>query len=271
MTYRKLIYEGDIRQWFAEIMSTDESLLLCSGPEVAENSSPEPEMKERAIGLYTSASTGQSKCIWNTYERLMFNAQITAREFEVTESDTLLMMAKPWHVAGLSWVFMAEQVNANYSFIPTKKGGVQRWYRAIREVRPTYVLTVPAVLRRLCAYENWQVPKVVFGGAPMAAEDYEPLAKHCSTIYQGYGQTEAGGLISCRKMRLDGALADENLASNYGQPPEEFELRCDGTTGGPASVWLKSSTAIYRGFYDTGDLGYLEKDGALVLQGRSDA
>ncbi|MDZ7681881.1 MAG: AMP-binding protein [Fodinibius sp.] len=250
-------------------MNASESLLLCGPPAVEPSDGPsEYEIQERALGLFTSATTGAPKCIWNTYNRLVHNARITGREFDLSQRDRLLMMAKPWHVAGLSWVLMAEQRNLNYSFIHTKKGEIERWYRAIKEYRPTYLLTVPTVLRKLFTYEDWQVPNIVFGGAPITSADYGPLAEHCSTIYQGYGQTEAGGLISCKKLSADAEIPKE-MVSNYGSPPDEFELRCRGSKEKPASIWLKSPTAIYGDFYDTGDCGYRADDGSLVLKGRA--
>jgi acyl-coenzyme A synthetase/AMP-(fatty) acid ligase len=270
MSFSRLIFDGDFDRWANTILNSSESLLLCGSPDVGTQKGPDLQgTNRRAIGLFTSATTGQAKCIWNSYDRLALNARITAREFEITDNDKLLMMAKPWHVAGLSWVLMAEQLNVNYSFIPTKKGETERWHSAIRELRPTYLLTVPAVLRALLDRDEWEVPNIVFGGAPMDDEEYKPLTEHCEMIYQGYGQTEAGGLISCRKLSVPFNVPS-GLSANYGVPPREFELKCKGSQAHPAPIMLESPTAIHRGFYDTGDLGYLKDDGSLVLAGRAE-
>jgi len=85
---------------------------------------------------------------------------------------------------------------------------------------------------------------------------------------QGYGQTEAGGLIGCYHVDSDKNQSG-NIYECYGQWPEEFAIRCEGRPDRPAPIWLKSPTACRNGFYHTGDYGYIS-EGKLFLLGRSD-
>lgn len=252
-----------------EILSSNENLLLSSSD--AEHpflhvGLTEPR-EERKIGLFTSGSTGDAKCIWNTLERLQLNAQITARQFGVAQGDRLLMMAKPWHVAGVSWMLMAEWLNLEYRFVVTRKGNEQSWLEAIRSFEPDCLLTVPPVLRSLPDAE-WKVPKIVYGGNPVQKEDISRFAKHGNVLIQGYGQTEAGGLISCYTVET-GEHGTGNVHKCYGRWPKEFAIRCPGSPRHPAPLWLESPTACRSGFYDTGDYGYIN-NGRLFLLGRGD-
>ena len=54
------------------------------------------------VGIFSSGTTSTPKCIWNRVDRLVKNGQYSAEAFEVKVSDTLLLMALPWHVAGLT-------------------------------------------------------------------------------------------------------------------------------------------------------------------------
>lgn len=265
MSYKKLRFKGDTKRWFSEIMNAEEHLLL-NGSEHGKQFLPD-SADHRLIGLFTSATTGHAKCICNSFEKLLLNALISAREFEISSGDRLLMMAKPWHVAGLSWGLMGETLDLDYTFIPTKRWEANRWYKAIQEIEPDYLLTVPAVLRSLFNFGDWFVPNIVFGGTPIAYEDYEPLSRHTQTMYQGYGQTEAGGLISCHKIESSESI-DPQMQYRYGAPPKEFEVRCDGSAEEPKTILLKSPSSIYDDFYDTGDVGFMEK-GRLFLAGRN--
>ncbi|GEM_PF-801928 len=269
MNYRRLRFNGDIRPWVSEIIRSDKHLLLSQHEPSACKVAPLPKEAESSlqIGLYTSATTGPPKCIWNSYNRLIKNAQITAREFEISEGDSLLMMAKPWHVAGLSWTLMAENLNLDYTFISTKRGEDKQWVKAIKNIQPDYLLTVPAVLRSLFGYEDWFVPNIVYGGTPIRDEDYKSLSNYADTLYQGYGQTEAGGLISCQRLSTAASIP-EGASRCYGDPPKEFKIRCEGTPDNPQPIWFKSPTATQRGFYDTGDEGFISDGGQLYLQGR---
>lgn len=269
MKHKTVTFDGKAQNWFSEIMTSEENLLLSAPGKEGQQLgvvSPKEKQESRYIGLYTSATTGTAKVIWNTFDRLMRNAGISAREFEITGDDRLLMLAKPWHVAGLSWALIGEYLNLDYRLIPTESGEEQRWYQAIMDFNPDYLLTVPEVLRRLFDFDDWFVSNIVYGGTPITDEDYRPLSIHAHNLYQGYGQTEAGGLISSHKIMT----AQEIPAGScycYGYPPEEFKVQCEGTPKNPQPIWLQSPTAVYDGFYDTGDKGYM-RDGKIFLRGR---
>lgn len=268
MMYNRLQFSEDVEEWFQQILHSNGNLLLCPRDHtLAHCNSPEKGENNRQLGLFTSATTGDPKCIWNSVDNLLQNARITSREFEISSSDRLLMMAKPWHVAGLSWVLMAEDIGVSYSFLLTRSGEGEQWYKAIREYQPSHIMTVPQVLRTLFEYDDWFVPNIIYGGASIYENDYKLLSHHTKYCYQGYGQTEAGGLISCQKIIMDGQRR-RNISHCYGKPPSEFSIHCEGTPDHPEPIWLKSPTAIYDNYYDTGDLGYMDHSDDLYLIGR---
>lgn len=177
------------------------------------------------------------------------------------------MMALPWHVAGFSWMLMAEQLDCDYFFVTTKKGKHNFWIKTVQDIQPDYLLTVPAVLRALYG-EDWFVPNVTYGGYSIQFEEYKKLSTHCSTMYQGYGQAEAGGLISSYKRRstlLPSGM--ENLCN--GNVIDGVKISCNGTHKKPEPILITSDTAYTQKTYHSGDMGFKDEEGNIYVVGRS--
>lgn len=251
---------------FKELIETEVSQLLIP-PQYSKDQIEISELisDKKSIGLFSSGTTAHPKCIWNTFDNLILNAQRSAEIFEIDNSKKLLMLAKPWHVAGLSWALMAEELGCEYKFITTNRGEEEQWFEAITQFEPDYILTVPSVLIALFD-KSWFVPNIVFGGIPLEEDDFKPLSSHCLNMYQGYGQTEAGGLIACHKHSSSSQIQkDEHM--NCGIPIEGVELKTEGTASDLGSIYIRSETAFTVEWYNSGDFGFI-RDGEVYLTGR---
>ncbi len=94
------------------------------------------------------------------------------------------------------------------------------------------------------------MPKVVFDGQAFSAAEYLSLATYCSQTYQGYGQTEAGGLISVQK-RKSTVILDPGEERYQGYTIEATHIECEGTPEIPQPIWLLSETAHLAEKYAT--------------------
>lgn len=248
-------------------MHSEDSCLII--PPYYKDKDPEIEEIEgegKFIGLFSSGTTGTPKCIWNTYDNLINNALETNSAFEILAMHKVLILASPWHVAGISWALMAEYYGNEYQFIATKKGDAKKWYQVIKQFQPDVLLTVPAVLKNLMDFE-WEVPKIVFGGTSLEAQELINISERCRELIQGYGQTEAGGLISSHKYkRIPTVISDEHRRCGY--PINGVEVRCNGNSNNPEPILVRSGTAYTENFYKTGDLGYKDVEGNLYIHSR---
>ncbi len=257
------------REIIVEVMESSRSQLLIPPKLAGENPQAyHPENNEKYIGLFSSGTTGSPKEIWNRYENLVRNARYSAGAFGVKSKHRLLIMAAPWHVAGLSWAIMAEMLGCDYHFITTKKGEGDKWLKSIQEFKPDFLFTVPAVLRALYG-KDWFVPHVVFGGYSVEEDELQELTPHCDFTIQGYGQTEAGGLIAAHKRKSkDWVRPYEHICS--GKPIAGVELRCEGSPENPASIYIQSETAFTQAEYNSRDVGFRDSQGRVYVLGRSD-
>lgn len=252
------------------LQSQENSLIIPPRFEEAEIAITEPNPhSDLQIGLFSSGSTGNPKCLWNSKSNLLRNAEISFRKFKIQPSERILILASPWHVAGLSWAMMADIHNIFYQIETPFVKNAARWVSIIKEFKPTLILTVPSVLRYLAEYDDWFVPRIGFGGASLQSEDYNKLEGHANVVIQAYGQTEAGGLVSLYEKNLSD-IDPESEANCVGKPPAEFSIETKGTAENPSDVFFISPTAVYAEKYHTGDLGYWDESGNLHLSGRVD-
>ncbi len=264
MTYQETLLTGSGKEIIQRVLSASRSQVLIP-PKLKDQEliiADQPE-DGKYIGLFSSGSTGKPKCIWNKEERLLLNGRLSAKAFEIHSHHFLVMMAAPWHVAGFTWALMAEQLDCEYLFITTKRGDQDVWLKTIQDTTPDYLMTIPSVLRALYG-EKWFATNVVYGGYAIEMDEFEKLSPHCKFTYQGYGQTEAGGLISSFK-RQSSSTPFKNENQCCGKAVEGAQLQCVGTWQHPKSIYLESPTSYCESSYDTGDEGYFDKNGNIYL------
>ncbi|HCD52896.1 MAG TPA: hypothetical protein DEQ34_10635 [Balneolaceae bacterium] len=227
---------------------------------------PKPPDDGLYIGLFSSGSTDHPKCIWNSLERLQLNARNSADAFEIQPHHFLLMMAAPWHVAGFTWLLMAEYLECEYLFITTIKGDHKLWLQTVQDLNADYLLTVPQVLRTLYD-EHWFADTVVFGGDPIQAGEFEKLSPHCRWMIQGYGQTEAGGLIAAHK-RKSSLIPAKYEHHCMGRSIAGVNVRCEGEPEKQSPIYIRSESAYTDQEYRSGDLGFMDPSGRIYVTGR---
>lgn len=255
---------------FDEVINSKESQLLIPPKftEVATAEISQPKDDQKYVGLFSSGTTNIPKCIWNTYKNLESNALKSAEAFEIKSNHRLLILAKPWHVAGVSWVLMAKKLGCEFYFVNTIKGESKKWLEVINTFKPDYLLTVPSVFRAIYN-KNWKVENIITGGMPLVYSDFQQLESHAEYVYQGYGQTEAGGLISCKRLNLLNKNYPQNAHQNCGTPIKGVQISCLREESFPSEIFIQSETAYTNERYNTKDFGYL-KNNEIHLVGRDE-
>lgn len=128
-------------------------------------------------------------------------------------------------------------------------------------------------------------PKMRFfisGGAPLKKRYYEYYTAIGIPVVEGYGLTETSGPVTLSNGRHD--LGKKFKAGSVGKTMKGNFLKIKNpTTDGIGEVWIKGSSVFagyYKnekanqevfddeGYFNTGDIGRLDKDGDLFLTGR---
>lgn len=243
-----------------------------------------------ALLMFTSGTTGRPKAVALTHGALQRMVELRGAMLAPGDPDpgANLIVAPLHHVAGisslLSCLFTGRRAVLLAAFDP------DRWIEAVDARSVTHAFVVPTMLWRIV-----QSPKltgaalstlriVTYGGA-RAPKSLVLRALHAFPPHVGfinsYGLTETGATV-CSLGPEDHrrALAgEEHLLDSVGKPLPGVLVKVVAANGADLSanesgdVWIRSpygSQADAAGWTRTGDVGYVDAEGYLYLQGRRD-
>ncbi|MCO5396732.1 acyl-CoA synthetase [Ralstonia soli] len=245
--------------------------------------------------LFTSGTTGKPKAAVLTHGQMAFvvNNHLADLMPGTDCSDGSLVVAPLSHGAGVHQLIMASR-GAKTVLLPSEKFSAEQAFKLIERHRLTNMFTVPTILKMLVEHpsvdlhDHSSLRYVVYAGAPMYEVDKNlALEKLGPVLVQYYGLGEVTGNISVLPPQNHkqgaagraGTCGYERTGIQVSvQDDEGNELPC-GETGeicaiGPA-VFVgyyddpaANAKAFRNGWFRTGDLGYMDRDGYLYLTGR---
>ncbi len=243
---------------------------------------------DTAAILYTSGTTGRSKGAVLSHENLLSNALALKAIWRFTPDDVLLHALPIFHVHGL---FVATNVilaaGASMIFLP--KFDASEMIRLMPGA--TAMMGVPTFYTRLLSHADFtketaqSIRLFISGSAPLLPQTFAEFEERTGQrILERYGMTETGMIAS---NPYDG----ERRAGSVGFPlpgvsvrianPECGDVLAQGETGvievsGPnvlPGYWkkpeLRRTEFRADGFFITGDLGTIDRDGYVNIVGRA--
>lgn len=228
--------------------------------------------------LATSGSSGQPKAVLLTAGNLHSSAVAVCQQLEVSAHDVWLCCLPLSHIGGLAILHRCAVSGATV-LLHDRFDPVQVLLD-IQRYRVTCLSLVPSMLQRLLEIqEGFPSPHslrlVLVGGAPLTAKLAEQAIRSGWPICPTYGMTETCSMVAVcypppkvwqvgQAGQILGHLAvsfgegqriqvrGSSIMAGYASPDRTF-------TPHPANTWLES-----------GDAGYLDTQGQLVVQGRLD-
>jgi acyl-CoA synthetase (AMP-forming)/AMP-acid ligase II len=246
--------------------------------------------------LYTSGTTGRSKGVVNEHRGMLAQVLDTTISTEARHSDVMLATT-PFFTAGgmvrtLSWLYLGQTMIIHPRF------DAQAVIDEIERSRVTFTTFIPTMLHRTLriledgpARDMSSLRRISYGSAPVPVG----LAEKAMTLLgcdlqQRYGLTEAGGQVTILGPDEHRAMVAgrESLLTSCGRETPHAEIRIlddDGVELPPGEVGeivIRCESAA-RGYWNnpeqtaktfradglwSGDLGRLDEDGYLHIEGR---
>ncbi|MGI9250593.1 MAG: AMP-binding protein [Pseudohongiellaceae bacterium] len=245
------------------------------------------DLDKPAVILFTSGSEREPKIVQLTQRNLLANIHSFTEMMDLQEMDSLLAVLPYFHVMGFTvalWTPLYLGITSvNYSN-PLEFKTVAK---LIEQHQPHIIIGTPLFLEgyaRQSQAGDFAGVKLAVCGADKCPEALRELyrSKHQLEIHEGYGTTETSPVISANPQH-------RNRPGSIGLPIPGVEVKIvNYDTGEPCRIgetgkitvcgenvmqgYLndveETSMRLKSGWYDTGDLGYLDEDGYLWHQGR---
>ncbi|KAI1743242.1 AMP-binding enzyme [Xylaria scruposa] len=252
---------------------------------------PNTRLRLATIHL-SSGTTGNPKGVELTHHNFVSNCyQLFARDPKVFDTRARCVAFTPWtHIANTTlplflgpWTGMMHHAMPTYNF--------EEYIKLVGSNRATTFQGVPSVVLQLTDSDatsryDFSQAQVINVGGPLKRELRERfLSKAPWKLNQVYGMTEAAGYVAYQS--IDETLPDGVTGRLL--PNIEACLKKEGSTedapeGGPGELWLRgpnitrgyafNDEANKKGFpmpgwYNTGDVCTIDKDGAVSVVGRT--
>jgi long-chain acyl-CoA synthetase len=257
-------------------------------------------MNDPALILFTSGSTNDPKGVVLTHHNIKSNLDMIDKLYNthITEKDTSYSLL-PWnHCYGLVCELLYLIMKGGSFYITDQKIKTpQEKFKDLRSKSPTLVYTVPKMLetiyRKRINLVDYCVPKSVkrklvfgdnirmisVGGSKCNPELIEYFDRNYGIqVYQGYGMTETSPMISLNSIENNNVKSVGRLLSGVDikfSENKEIFVKGDNLMLGYLDNIDDNIINICKpfdnGYFNTGDIGYLDDDNYLYINGRSKA
>ena len=250
-----------------------------------------------ALLLYTGGTTGTGKGVPLTHRNIVANALQVTSGLRFTSDDVYLHVAPMFHSADLLATGVTMHGGA-HAFLP--QFGPRPFVEAVERHRVTRTMLAPAMViavldaPELDGADLSSLRHLIYGSSPMPAELIARTLERFAGVdlAQGYGLTETSPLLTLLDMRSHVRGLREgapHLLRSAGKALPGVDLvvggpdPTPGPVGQPGEVWVRgpnvvagylnapreTAEAFDAGWFRTGDIGVLDREGYLTLLDRS--
>ena len=251
------------------------------------NSIHKGEENDNAAILFTSGSEKDPKVVQLTHKNLASNIENLSVHEGLTGDDILLANLVFFHIFGLTvnlWLAFVKGMTMVSYANPTEFATISK---IAREEKPTLMVGTPSFFWGYLQKSepgDFKSVRIMVAGADKCPdalrEGYKK--KHGVTLLEGYGATETSPVVSANTPEENRPGSIGKVIPNVQVKIEHLETGKECKAGEVGKILVKgdlvmkgylgqpelTAEAIVDGWYNTGDMGYLDEDGYLWHSGR---
>lgn len=230
--------------------------------------------------MYTSGTTGKPKGVLQTFGNHFYSAVSSALNLGLSSADKWLCVAPIFHISGFSIIMRGLVYGMTVRLV--EKFRAEEIERILANEAVTIMSVVPFMLKKLIQQQNKTnihynsaFRCMLLGGGTIDRETLETCLQRSIPVVQCYGMTETCSQIVALRS-VDALLK----LGSVGQPlfstqlklskDGEILLKTPALTPGYLNLPDKLPSKMIDGWYRTGDIGHLDKEGYLYIDGRAD-
>jgi len=242
---------------------------------------------DNVVILFTSGSEKDPKAVQLTHKNIASNIENFSIHIGIREDDILLANLVFFHVFGLTcnlWLGFVKGLTMVSYANPTE---FQTISNIAREERPTMMVGTPSFF---WGYLQKSEPgdftslRLMVAGADKCPDALREgyRKKHGVTLLEGYGATETSPVVSVNTLEQNRPGSIGKVIPNVQVRIEHLETGKDCAPGEVGKILVKgdlvmkgylnapeqTAEVLADGWYNTGDMGFLDKDGYLWHSGR---
>ena len=260
---------------------------IAGGPHGASAAPPSPD--DVALVLHTSGSTGRPKRVPIRHRNIAASTLNIVAHYALGPDDVALCVMPLFHVHGLVASTLSTLLSGGAVAIPAKFNALSFW-RTVRDTNATWYSAVPTIHNLLLSRAGSERPAGAEGlrfirscSASLPAEMMHQMESVFGVpVLEAYGMTEASHQMASNPKppaeRKPGSVGP-GTGVQIGIMDDEGNLLAAGERGevviqGPNVVSgyennpEANAKSFTKGWFRTGDQGFLDSDGYLTLTGR---
>lgn len=252
-----------------------------------DRNSDDKKLEKYCVILFTSGSEKEPKVVGLTHKNIVSNIEGFSKIFDFSEDDVFLSTLPYFHVFGFTTNLFTPIFHSMKIITYPNPLEFRKICQLVKEHKVTILTGTPSFFwgyLRKSEKGDFDTLKFAVVGADKCPKSLIELykEKHNVMIYEGYGATETSPVISANSPKgykigsvgkpldnLKVKIIDINTDEELG-PGKTGKIMVKGPSvmNGYINDLEETSNKLHHGWYDTGDMGYIDEDGYLFIEGR---